>query len=358
MKTTTFLRSSTLRATAEKFDLCFLKLAYVYNELGRYADALDVLTSRRFHMWEGGGGQIEPFIAACIGLGKAAMEKGDYAEAIRRFEQSVSYPDNLQAAKPNNAGVEPRSRYYIAQCRKALGDAAGCRAELEKALESWILAGEMDYWRVKALRELGREAECAPLIAELRQAIRELETPPPTVINAYAKFAGENSAMERAAKARLPYQPERRHLCRATAACEMADGRILAPAVREAVLEDLLADAARPAEVSPLPPLAVDHAVAVRVQREVFRMRFPETVDVAESVQPVAAAEVARRGAQAERVERLLRMRGPDGVFALEPGAVGMVAPRTDLLERRVRHGRGRHEGSGLLGRLSVLQQP
>lgn len=42
----------------------------------------------------------------------------------------------------------------------------------------------------------------APLITELKQAIKELETPPPTVINAHAKFAGENSAMERAAKAR------------------------------------------------------------------------------------------------------------------------------------------------------------
>ena len=60
----------------------------------------------------------------------------------------------------------------------------------------------MDYWRVKALRELGREAECAPLIAELKQAIQELEMPVPEVINAYAKFAGDNSAMERAAKAR------------------------------------------------------------------------------------------------------------------------------------------------------------
>ena len=55
---------------------------------------------------------------------------------------------------------------------------------------------------VKALRELGRDAECAPLIAELKAAIKELETPAPVVINAYAKFAGDNSAMERAAKAR------------------------------------------------------------------------------------------------------------------------------------------------------------
>ena len=90
----------------------------------------------------------------------------------------------------------------MAQCKKALGDEAGYRAELENSLKGWIHAGEMDYWRVKALRELGRDAECAPLIAELREAIKELETPQPEVINAYAKFAGDNSAMERAAKAR------------------------------------------------------------------------------------------------------------------------------------------------------------
>ena len=90
----------------------------------------------------------------------------------------------------------------MAQCKRALGDAAGCRAELENALKGWIKAGEMDYWRVRALRELGRDGECAPLVAELRQAIAELEAPPPTVINAYAKFAGDNSAMGRATKAR------------------------------------------------------------------------------------------------------------------------------------------------------------
>ena len=90
----------------------------------------------------------------------------------------------------------------MAQCKKKLGDETGYREELEKSLKGWIHAGEMDYWRVKALRELGRESETAPLIAELKSAIKELETPQPVIINAYAKFAGDNSAMERAAKAR------------------------------------------------------------------------------------------------------------------------------------------------------------
>ena len=190
------------RATVDKYDPCILRYAYTLNAVGRYAEAHEILTTRRFHVWEGADGLLAPFVESCLGLGKAAMEKGDYKTALKFFEESTTYPENLQAGRPGDAGTEPKSRYYMAQCKKALGDAEGCKAELENSLKGWIHAGEMDYWRVKALRELGRDAEAAPLIAELKQAIKELETPQPVVINAYAKFAGDNSAMERAAKAR------------------------------------------------------------------------------------------------------------------------------------------------------------
>ena len=190
------------RATGEQYDPCMLRLAYALNAVGRFREAHDILTSRRFHVWEGADGLLAPFVEACIGLGKEAMERGDPATALAFFEESTTYPENLQAGRPGDAGTEPKSRYLMAQCRKALGDEAGYRAELENAIKGWIHAGEMDYWRVKALRELGRDGECAPLLAELRQAIAELEAPAPEVINAYAKFAGDNSAMERAAKAR------------------------------------------------------------------------------------------------------------------------------------------------------------
>ena len=190
------------RDTVYKYDPCVLRLAYTFNAVGRYAEAHEILTTRRFHVWEGADGLLAPFVESCIGLGKAAMARGDYATALKFFAESTTYPANLQAGRPGDAGTEPKSRYFMAQCKKALGDAAGYRAELENSLKGWIHAGEMDYWRVKALRELGRDAECAPLIAELKTAIAELEAPQPQIINAYAKFAGDNSAMERAAKAR------------------------------------------------------------------------------------------------------------------------------------------------------------
>ena len=190
------------KETVYKYDPCVLRLAYTYNAVGRYAEAHEILTTRRFHVWEGADGLLAPFVESCLGLGRDLMAKKDYKKALKYFEESTTYPSNLQAGRPGDAGTEPKSRYFMAQCKKALGDEAGYKTELENSLKGWIHAGEMDYWRVKALRELGRDAECAPLIAELRQAIKELETPQPEVINAYAKFAGDNSAMERAAKAR------------------------------------------------------------------------------------------------------------------------------------------------------------
>ena len=190
------------RATVDKYDPCVLRLAYTYNAVGRYAEAHEILTTRRFHVWEGADGLLAPFVESCLGLGRGFMEKGDYKTALKYFEESTTYPENLQAGRPGDAGTEPKSRYFMAQCKKALGDKAGYKAELENSLKGWIHAGEMDYWRVKALRELGRDSETAPLIAELKTAIKELETPQPEIINAYAKFAGDNSAMERAAKAR------------------------------------------------------------------------------------------------------------------------------------------------------------
>ena len=190
------------RATVDKYDPCILRLCYTYNATGNYKPAYDILTTRRFHVWEGAEGLLAPFVESCLGLGREAMAKKDYRTALKYFAESTTYPANLQAGRPGDAGTEPKSRYFMAQCKKALGDEAGYKAELENSLKGWIHAGEMDYWRVKALRELGRDAECAPLIVELKQAIKELETPAPVVINAYAKFAGDNSAMERAAKAR------------------------------------------------------------------------------------------------------------------------------------------------------------
>ena len=187
------------RKTAEKYDACLLRFAYLLNEAEDYDAALDILTTRRFHVWEGSEGLLDPFADALMLRARRRMVAKDLDGAEKDLRFALTYPENLQAGRPGDAGTEPKVRYYLAQCRKAKGDEAGYRAELGNSLKGWIKAGEMDYYRVLALRELGRASETEPLLKELAVVIAELETPAPKVIDAYAKFSGENSPMERQA---------------------------------------------------------------------------------------------------------------------------------------------------------------
>lgn len=185
------------RATAEKYDACILRMAYLCNETGDYDGALKILTGRRFHVWEGGEGLLAPFADALLLRGLKRMDAKDYAGAQKDFETALTYPENLQAGRPGDAGTEPKARYWLAQSLKAQGDAAGWKRELENSLKGWVHPGEMNYWRHRALKELGRDGGAAQL-EELAKGIAELEKPQPAVIDAYAKFGGENSPMERA----------------------------------------------------------------------------------------------------------------------------------------------------------------
>ena len=188
------------RSTAEKYDACILRMAYLFNEAGDYDAALSILTGRRFHVWEGGEGLLAPFVDALLLRGLRKMEAKDFAGAQKDFETALTYPENLQAGRPGDAGTEPKVRYCLAQCRKAQGDGKGFRTELQNALKGWVTPGEMNFYRVLALRELGGDSakDIATNLAELKKGVETLEKPQPKVIDAYAKFGGSNSPMERA----------------------------------------------------------------------------------------------------------------------------------------------------------------
>ena len=187
----------TYRTTAEKYDACILRMAYLFNEAGNYDESLKILTSRRFHVWEGGEGLLAPFVDALLLRGMQKMAAKDFSAAQKDFETALTYPSNLQAGRPGDAGTEPKVRYCLAQCRKAQGDEVGYRADLEKALKGWVAPGEMNYYRFRALSELGKTGETAAQLEELKKGIATLEKPQPQVIDAYAKFGGANTPAER-----------------------------------------------------------------------------------------------------------------------------------------------------------------
>ena len=188
------------RATAEKYDACIFRYACLLNDAKRYDEALQILQGRRFHVWEGGESLLTPFVEASMNRGTERMKDGKWEDAIRDFRQAMTYPSNLQASPPDDAGVAPKAHYFIAQCRKSQGDTTAYRAELEEALKGWSLPGEMNYYRFRAMKELGKgaDAELRKQVEDIRKAIADLEKKQPKG-DAYAKFGGENLTMARAA---------------------------------------------------------------------------------------------------------------------------------------------------------------
>ena len=135
----------TCRATAERYAACIRHMGSLYSEAGNCGGSLKILTTRRFHVWEGGEGLLAPFVDALLLRGLNKMAAKDFGAAQKDFETALTYPQNLQAGRPGDAGMEPKVRYYLAQSLKAQGDEAGYKTQLGNALKGWVKPGEMNY---------------------------------------------------------------------------------------------------------------------------------------------------------------------------------------------------------------------
>lgn len=119
---------------ASRDDL-FLERISLHNQQGAFETARRMLSSRKFHPWEGGEGKVvRQFMACHIGLAQQAILHQQYSEALNILEYCAQYPHNLGEGKLY--GAQENDRYYLLGCaHQGNGDAA-------KALESFRLGTE------------------------------------------------------------------------------------------------------------------------------------------------------------------------------------------------------------------------
>jgi tetratricopeptide (TPR) repeat protein len=170
-------------------DDCTVAMATLLNLTGRPADALDLLTSRRFHPWEGGEGSVlRQFTTAHLLLGRAALDSGDAEAALRHFSGAMDTPESLgEAYHPLQAMADVN--YWMGRAFKALdrtGEAAACfEASANEAGDFTEMAvtehSPLSYYRGLSLRELGRDDEATALF-------QSLETFGKARLNAIAKI--------------------------------------------------------------------------------------------------------------------------------------------------------------------------
>ena len=157
-------------------DDCTVALATLYNLTGNPERALEIMTSRRFHPWEGGEGSVlRQFTTARIMLGREALESGDPADALAHFTGAMETPESLGEAY-HLLQAKADVNYWIGKALKALG-------RQDEALESFTLsaneAGDfsdmavtahspLSYFRGLSLRELGSEDDARAIFADLK----------------------------------------------------------------------------------------------------------------------------------------------------------------------------------------------
>jgi tetratricopeptide (TPR) repeat protein len=96
---------------------------------GRYALALEILTRRRFHPWEGGEGRVTGAYVNClVEAARQHILQADYPAALSLLEQARTYPHNLGEGKLY-AALENNVLYYSGVACQGLGAAGAERAQ-------------------------------------------------------------------------------------------------------------------------------------------------------------------------------------------------------------------------------------
>lgn len=118
----------------ERDDL-YIEYVALLNTTGRNEEALQCVTSRNFHPWEGGEGKTSlQYTISNIELAKIALETESNQEAIKSLEAAITYPLNLGEGKL--FGAQENDIYYW------LGCAYEKSGDISKANDCWTQASE------------------------------------------------------------------------------------------------------------------------------------------------------------------------------------------------------------------------
>jgi tetratricopeptide (TPR) repeat protein len=190
--------------TVLKHDDAVIRLLGLYNETGAYDQAIKILDTRHFHVWEGGGQVHEIFVNAHLLKGLKLAGSKKYDAAIKEYETADTYPDNLEVGRPDNGGQYSKIYYYMGKAYIAKGDKAKAQECFEKAAadprgRSWGGRSERDIYRAMAHQELGNTSKADELIDACKQYV-DGQLNSSSLIDEYSKFGEDGTQSQRLAQ--------------------------------------------------------------------------------------------------------------------------------------------------------------
>lgn len=170
---------------AQRDDLS-VELCALRNQTGRHADALALVSTRRFQPWEGGEGQaLGQHVRTHLALGRAALASDDADNARNHFEQALTPTRNLAEAKHLLAN-QSDIHYWLGVALEKLGDRPSARRHWTLAAEfrgdfqemSVRAFSEMTFYSALSLDRLGKKASARKLLHGLLDHARQLARMP------------------------------------------------------------------------------------------------------------------------------------------------------------------------------------
>jgi tetratricopeptide (TPR) repeat protein len=171
-------------------------------QVGRYDDAIKLLTDHHFHTWEGGGEVHGVYVDAYLLRGAEKFKNKRYSEALKDYLAAGEYPENLEVGRPRNDRCAPQVNYFIATAYNALGNTLKAKAFYEKSADQQRTSRwpQTQYYQALALSKLGKEEKARKifdrLIADGQQKLTEDVT-----MDFFAKFGERQTEQARLADA-------------------------------------------------------------------------------------------------------------------------------------------------------------
>lgn len=103
-------------------DDLYLEYCTLYNQLGNFSKALELISNRKFHPWEGGEGKVPAqYIVSLVELAKEAIQNNEFEKALDFLYKTEKYPYNLGEGKLIGA-QENDIHYWLGCAYEGLGE--------------------------------------------------------------------------------------------------------------------------------------------------------------------------------------------------------------------------------------------
>jgi len=114
-------------------DDLYLERITLFNQLGQYEKAFELIMKRKFHPWEGGEGKVTgQYVFSLTEMAKKAIQEKEYELAIDLLTKAQFYPDNLGEGKLYGA-QENAIFYWLGNAYSGMGDSENANQYWEKA---------------------------------------------------------------------------------------------------------------------------------------------------------------------------------------------------------------------------------